>query len=84
MKTIEEIYLDEVHEVYTKLGEKAAKLFMAEPVKKFVLNCLLKNEQLHKHSVGGGLLPKCPHCQGTGIDPTIPNYNITPNSKPEQ
>jgi len=31
------------------------------------------NEQLHKLSVGGGLLPKCPNCQGTGIDPTIPN-----------
>jgi len=34
--------------------------------------------------VGGGLLPKCPNCQGTGIDPTIPNYNKPPNSKPEQ
>ena len=55
MKTPEEIYLDEVHQVHMTLGEKAAKLFMAEAVRKFVLNCLLKMEQLHKPSVIGSL-----------------------------
>jgi len=45
---------------------------------------IARAKQSHKHNIGGGLLPKCPNCQGTGIDPTIPNYNKTLNSKPEQ
>ncbi len=42
MKAPEEIFIDEVHEVHVKLGDKAAKLFMTEAIKKFVLNCLMK------------------------------------------
>jgi hypothetical protein len=54
-----------------------------EWIEKMELYALTK-QKLNIHSVGGGLLPKCPNCQGTGIDPTIPNYNKPQNSKPEQ
>lgn len=34
-----------------------------------------ENEQLNKHGVMQGLLSKCPHCHGTGLDHEIPNYD---------
>ncbi len=30
----------------------------------------------------GGMLSKCPHCHGTGLDPEIPNYDNPHNSSP--
>jgi len=59
-------------QIQDELGEMVAKAF----------NHCYPEVNCNKHGVMQGLLSKCPHCQGTGIDPEIPNYDKPPNSSP--